>query len=124
MARLMNNIPSMEPFQIDHSTSTNLDKEWNTYKEEFDLFISASGITNDAQKLSLLLHLGGKQLREVYSTVKGDDDNFETAKTKLTTYFQPKKNTTYERFKFKGVKQEKGESNLRYITRLKSITNY
>ena len=65
MAKLMQNIPFVEPFVIDKSTSTNLDKKWKSYLEEFELFTTASGVTEQKQKVALLLHLGGKDLREV-----------------------------------------------------------
>ena len=93
-------------------------KKW---KEEFELFIAASGIADKKQALALLLHLGGAQLREIYGTLKEDGDTFEAVKEKFTTYFQPRKNTTYKRFKFKDAKQEKNESNHVYITRLKTL---
>ena len=70
MAKLMSNIPTMEPFIINRETTTNLDKEWTLYLEEFELFLLASGITGNRQKVALLLHLGGKDLREIYKTIK------------------------------------------------------
>ena len=121
MARLMPNIPAVEPFIIDKSPTSNLDTSWKKWKEEFELFIAASGISDKKQALALLLHLGGPQLRDIYSTLKEDGDNFDLVKQKFTSYFQPRKNTTYERFKFKDSKQEKGESNTVYVTRLKTL---
>ena len=121
MAKLMQNIPFVEPFVIDKSTSTNLDKKWKSYLEEFELFTTASGVTEQKQKVALLLHLGGKDLREVYKTLQANDDNYNTVKEKLTTYFNPKKNITYERFNFKSATQDLGESCSTYITRLKSL---
>ena len=117
----MNNIPAVEHFVIDRNTSTNLDKKWTKYIEEFELFIVASGITDGKQKVALLLHLGGENLREIYKTLKEDNDKFDAVKTKLTNYFKPKKNVTYERYILKSTVQEKDESSSSYITRLKSL---
>ena len=121
MAKIIQNIPFVEPFTIDKSTSTNLDKKWESYLEEFELFITASGVTENKQKTALLLHLGGKDLREIYKTVKAETDTYNDAKQKLSTYFNPKKNITYERFIFKSASQEVGESCSSYITRLKTL---
>jgi len=55
--KLMSNIPAVEQFHISKSTTTNLDKQWKLYMDEFELFILASGITDNPQKLALLLHL-------------------------------------------------------------------
>jgi len=123
-AKIMPNIPSVEPFIITKSATTNLDKQWNVYIDEFELFILASGVTESKQKLALLLHLGGKDLREIYQTLKEENDNFDRVKTKLTTYFQPKKNVTFERYQFKNAKQESGESSAAYVTRLKTLAQY
>ena len=77
----MQNIPFVGSFTIDKSTSTHLDKKWKSYLEEFQLFITASGVTENKQKTALLLHLGGKDLRGIYyKTVKAETD---TIKKKL-----------------------------------------
>ena len=97
----MPNIPAVEPFVIDRTPSSNMDNLWKKWREEFELFTVASGITDKKQILALLLHLGGTQLREIYGTLKEDGDTLDDVKRKLTEYFQPRKKTTYERFKFK-----------------------
>ena len=117
----MQNIPSVEPFLVDKSITTNLDKKWNSYVDEFELFIVASGVTDKKQKLALLLHLGGKDLREIYKTVKEENDEYASVKEKLTNYFRPKKNITYERYVFKSTTQNPDESTASYLTRLKSV---
>ena len=121
MAKFMQNIPSVEPFLVDKSITTNLDKKWNSYVDEFELFIVASGVTDKKQKLALLLHLGGKDLREIYKTVKEENDEYASIKEKLTNYFRPKKNITYERYVFKSTTQNPDESTASYLTRLKSV---
>ena len=73
------------------------------------------------QKTALLLHLGGKDLRQIYKTVKAETDTYNDVKQKLSRYFNPKKNVTYERFIFKSASQEVGESCSSYITRLKTL---
>ena len=105
----MQNIPSVEPFLVDKSITTNLDKKWNSYLDEFELFIVAPGVTDKKQKLALLLHLGGKDLREIYKTMTEENDEYASVKDKLTNYFRPKKNLTYERYLFKSTTQNPDE---------------
>ena len=64
MAKLLQNLPMLEPFVID---SGNLDKRWKIYMNEVNLFLLASGITNDTQKRAVLLHVSGKQVRQVFN---------------------------------------------------------
>jgi len=46
MAKLLQNLPLLDPFAIDNG---NLDRRWKTYREEIELFLLASGITNDVR---------------------------------------------------------------------------
>ena len=86
VAKLMPNIPTVEPFIINRETTTNLEKEWTLYLEEFELFLLASGITDNRQKMALLLHLGGKDLREIYKTLKNSQiDLMKSSKSLVYT---------------------------------------
>ena len=121
MAKHMNNIPCIEPFIVDGNKSTNLDKLWRTWKDDLDLFLLASGVSNDTQKKALLLHLGGKDIKEIYRSLQNSSDKYEDVIDKLDNHFQPKKNVTYERYLFKQEKQHKDESASSYVTRLRRI---
>ena len=82
----MSNIPTVEPFIINRETTTNLEKEWTLYLDEFELFLLASGITDNRQKVALLLHLGGKDLREIYKTLKNSQiDLMKSSKSLVYT---------------------------------------
>ena len=50
MAKALNNIPAIESFIVEKSRTTNLAKKWDTWKDDFMLFVVASGITNADQK--------------------------------------------------------------------------
>ena len=91
MARAMHNLPGVEPFIVGDSVSTNLDKKWINWMEDFIIYIMATGVSQDQQKKALLLHLAGKEVKEIYKTVKEDNDNYEKLCEKLNNHFQPKK---------------------------------
>ena len=55
----------------------NLDKKWGNWREDFSVYLLAPGITQEAQKKALLLHLPGKQVKEIYNTLKEETDGFE-----------------------------------------------
>ena len=121
MAKNISGLPILEIFTVDSSTTTNLDKKWLEWLEDFKIYLIASGVTQDQQKGALLLHLAGKDIKEIYKTLKEEGDKFEDLCQKLTEYFQPKKNVTYERYIFKQAKQLKDESSVNYITRLRNL---
>ena len=38
--------------------------------EDFNIYIMATGVSQDQQKKALLLNLAGKEVKEIYKTVK------------------------------------------------------
>ena len=120
MARNIGNIPTVEPFIIDSDT-TNLARKWTDWLEDFNLYIAATGVSHENQKIALLLHLGGKHIKTIWRTLSSTErhENYEEICEKLNSYFKPKKNITYERFKFKSCKQNKEETCIEFITRLR-----
>ena len=117
------NLPSVEVFHIDDSGSLNLAKRWQRYKEDFELYLIASWVTQDKQKLALLLHLGGKELREIYHSIKEENENYASTIGKLDAYSIPKKNITFERYMFKQTSQEEEESASKYVARLRRLAD-
>ena len=83
--------------------------------------MDATGVTQDQQRRALLLHLGGKDVKNIYRTLKEDTDNFNNIVTKLDNYFKPKKNIPYEKYVFKQATQNKDENTVSYITRLRTL---
>lgn len=66
MVKVLDNIPGIEQFIVEKSDTTNLAKNQATWKADFNLFVVASGITNNDQKKALLLHMAGKEVKEIY----------------------------------------------------------
>ena len=63
----------------------------------------------------MLLHLVGKDVKQIYKTLKIDDEGYNSVADKLNNYFKPKVNVAYER-----SKQSKNESMIYFDTRLRS----
>ena len=119
MAKLLQNLPIVPEFSLDDSS--NLDKRWKLYREEINLFLLASGISNDAQKRAVLLHMSGPQVREVFNTLEDTGTSYDQACQRLDEYFLPKKNLIYERWCFRSTKQMEAESCATYVTRLRKL---
>ena len=103
MAKSIANIPAVEQFIVE-AESTNLDKKWKNWLEDFTLYLDATGITQDAQRKAFLLHLNGKNVKNIYRSLQDSEDKFHDVVQKLNDYFQPKKNVTFERYVFKQAK--------------------
>lgn len=105
------NLPPLSPFDV-HADPAGIRLQWAKWVISFKLYLTASGIKDNAQKRTLLLHLGGSDVQDIFATMEdtGDDKDFDTALAKLNNYFTPKKNIPYERHIFWQAVQEQGKS--------------
>ena len=75
---------------------TTLFVRWKRWKRAFRLYVASKGVTNQAQKMALLLHSGGMELQEIFYTLAPEDgeaqSNFDNCLTVLDNYFTPKVN--------------------------------
>ena len=75
------NISSVEPFILDegsNNNNNNIYKRWLVWVEELDIYLLAAGVSDAPQKKAVLLHLSGREVRDIYKTLKQDDDTYET----------------------------------------------
>jgi len=58
---------------------------------DFEMFIAASGITNNARKRALLLYQAGSRIRDIFAQLPdtGEANDFDTAKDKLMCWIRP-----------------------------------
>ena len=119
MAKIMSNLNSLEIFDADNIH--NIDKRWGTYRDEVDLFLQASGITQDTQKRAILLHSSGKRVREIFSTLTNTGTTYKEACDALDAHFKPHKNIIYDRWIFRNAKQLSDETAAQFIVRLRKL---
>ncbi|XP_057310511.1 uncharacterized protein K02A2.6-like [Hydractinia symbiolongicarpus] len=105
---------------------TSLGTRWKRWRNGFDLYLVAAGITDNTQKKALLLHCAGEDLRELFDTLPEPEaadgqNDYVKACTALDTYFLPKKNKRYERHVFRTCAQKESESISQYVTRLRTL---
>ena len=113
----------MPQFYPDAAVGASLATRWKTWLADFNTFLVASGITESKRQRALLLYQAGPRIREIFKQLSdtGEDNDFDTAKAKLTQFFEPQKNRRYEVFRFRQAKQEQGESLDKFHTRLRSL---
>ena len=111
---------------------------WQKWIVKFVNVLCAFDIENDARKKALLLHYAGDDVFEIYDTMtdeqKGigamtDGDNpvpreYSVLKQSLEEYFTPKRNISYETFKFRQTTQKEGESIDTFHTRLRAMAKF
>ena len=124
MAGLLN-VATPLPFPT-NTDASRLAATWTKWKTGFDIYITASGVADTAQKKALLLHCGGEGLREIFETLTVDaadenNDEFKRATDALTAHFAPKRNKRFERHLFRNCAQGDSETMNQYVTKLRTL---
>ena len=124
-------IPDFEPFIVygNDTSSSSIATRWKKWLQRFNNLMVAMDISAKKRKRALLIviHLAGSQVYDIFDTFtaeqKGSEDDFDTAVKSLTTYFEPKKNTEYEIYKFRQTSQRHDEKLDSYHTRLRHLAS-
>ena len=103
--------PDLEP------TTTGI--RFKKYTERFKNYLVAIDVKDKARKRAIFLHCAGSKVQDIFDTLEETGDDLETACKKLQEYFEPKKHTLYNIYKFRQITQEVDESYDDYCTRLK-----
>ena len=108
----------------------NLSECWTTWRREFQFYLTASEFKNrpDEVKTSRLLSAIGPKSREIYYTFNFANDEesmtFDVVIQKFEDYFTPKKNITYQRYRFFSYNQNDGQSIDSYATELRTRADH
>ena len=79
----------------------------------------AIDIKDKVRKRAIFLHCAGPKVQDIFDTLEETGEDLETTCKKLQEYFEPKKHTLYNIYKFRQITQEADESYDDYCTRLK-----
>ena len=117
-------LPTFPEFNL--RDQSNLAARWEKYLKRFTNLMTAMNITDASRKRALLLHYVSEEVNDLFETLpdRGDDKDFKKAYEALTQYFTPKKNVSFEIFKFRNLKQEIHETVDAFHTRLQIAAKY
>ena len=107
----------------------NLQENWRRWKKNFGYYLSATVIDkkDDGVKSNLFLHCIGEEGRQVYDTLNFDADGDELIYDKILEKFElhanPRKNTTFCRYKFFTNRQSEDQTFDKYLTEMKKLCN-
>ena len=118
MAVVNLNLPQFPIFETDEVSS--IPSRWKKYKQRFALLCTAIGVTDNKQKLAMLLTFVGDSTYEIYENVKpAGEQNFDDVIAALDTHFEPQVNRSYETYLFHQMQQKQDETVHQYFIRLK-----
>lgn len=113
----MSLIGNIEPYVIGGSFAA--------YTDRMKQFFKVNKI-QDEEKTSLFITVMGAEMYELLTSLTTpklpSEHTFEELLSKLSVYFEPKKNKRAERFKFYRTVQQNGESIAYFIVRLKTLS--
>lgn len=118
-------VPKMEPNKP--IAPMDLAVKWKTWLQEFEIYATAMELDKEEEKIQCaqLLHLMGRDAIRIYTSftfAEGEKDEIAVLKQKFEAHFVPKKNLTYERYKFITCRQ-KFERIEEFVTILKNRAN-
>lgn len=121
---------NFKPFLCDAMDKATIRTEWEKWLRSLRLYLEAEEVNSPQKKRSKLLHLGGPQLQEVAYSIPGaivepgdveeGGDPFEILVKKLSEYFSPQQNSTFERHLFRTIKPEPTEPFNKFLLRVRS----
>ena len=109
------------PFNL---ASSDLANEWALWTDGYVSYEISSGVNKESEEIRkhTFLHCIGQPARRVFNNLQGSKDTFEECKKLLTDYFDPKRNTVAERYKFRSRGQSDTETIDEYTTVLRELT--
>lgn len=104
---------------------------WTKWISRSDNYLVAMDITDAKRQCALLLHFAGEDVHEIYETLTVPDPEptsgetaYESMKSALKNYFEPKRNVHYEIYMFQSARQEPNESLDEFVTRLRKLAKH
>ena len=106
------NLPAFPPFNCSGEDTSVLFTSWKRYVKRFNLLCNSLVVTDDQQKVSLLLTLVGDEAYEIYENIvqQNEDRTFQDITTAFENHFKPQVNISYKTFLFRKMVKRSDET--------------
>jgi len=109
-----------EPFAYSEESKATASVRWPGWIRDFEVYLQASAIDHEPQMKAILLHVMGKEAREIYYASAKDGDDYKAVKKVLQQHFKPLKNIDYQKFVLNGMVRDESESMDDFASRLRA----
>ena len=128
MAVFLSGLPGLPAFDAVGEPET-LAQRWTTWKAEFELYVTASGIRSATLKRALLLHWAGPRVQDIFNNsihaeVRGGAKDYDIAIDSLSDHFKHRKNAPMARQTYLAAKPSAGGTINNFITRLQKLAGH
>ena len=112
-------LPEFQKFDVNNEPSS-LALEWEKWTARLENLFEALEITDNNRKRALMLFYAGTEVHEIYKTLAPTaPEEYDAAKGRLTSHFEPSRNETYEVYNFRSLSQNEDEPIDKYVVRRK-----
>lgn len=118
VATMATDIPPPKAFSVEENPRT-VAQRWVKYIDSFNIYLDCLQNKKDAQKVSILLHIAGPEIQDIFKTLTPEDNTYVKAVEALSKYFNPTENIRYERSIFMALQPNESETTDMFVTRLK-----
>jgi hypothetical protein len=111
---------------FDAENRENIEIRWQRWFMRFENLLIALDIKDKKRKRALLLYYIGESTLNIFETLPetGTEDDYDKAYQALNEHFKPRKNTSFEIFKFRKTNQLVDETLDQYHVRLVQKVKY
>ena len=105
----------------------NILENWNKWKQNFGFYLIATEYEGKSEQVraALFLHCIGDEGRRIYNTLpfdaEGDSKKYTKVIEKFEAHISPRKNLTFNRYKFFTYRQVEGQSFDDYLTTMRKL---
>ena len=112
-------LPAFPQFDVEEFSTVAV--RWTKYKKRFENLCIALNVSNDRQKLAMLMNYAGERVNDIYDSLLGEqDETFENAIKLLDKHFKPQTNISVEIYNYRQMMQLSDEKLHQYYTRLRT----
>ena len=112
-------LPAFPQFDVEEFSTVAV--RWTKYKKRFENLCIALNVSNDKQKLAMMLTYAGERVNDIFESLLGDkDETYENAIQLLDAHFKPQSNISVEIYNFRQLMQLSDEKLHQYYTRLRT----
>jgi hypothetical protein len=117
-------LPEFASFDAEYRE--NIEIRWQRWFMRFENLLIALDIKDKKRKRALLLYYIGESTLNIFETLQetGTEDGYDKAYQALNEHFKPRKNTSFEIFKFRKTNQLVDETLDQYHVRLVQKAKY
>lgn len=103
-------------------------REWKKWLRSVELYLATEEIVNPLKKRNKVLHMGAMQLQKVSYNLPAAIEAYDESKNndvytilikKLTDYFSPVQNSTFERHAFRNIIRAENEAFSKFLLRIR-----